>query len=61
MREERERSSAWRICTKCLVSTATRVLQRSKSHFRLAKTYHPDLHPRDVMAEERFKAIQSRI
>ena len=24
---------------------------------RLAKTYHPDLHPRDVMAEERFKAI----
>ena len=24
---------------------------------RLAKTYHPDLHAGDVMAEERFKAI----
>ena len=24
---------------------------------RLAKTYHPDLHARDAVAEERFKAI----
>ena len=24
---------------------------------RLAKTYHPDLHAGDMMAEERFKAI----